>query len=260
MCGGASGVFLVGDTPEIDMGMYGRGDAREGLTAVAQQAVARRSIPCAASAMLAASTVQVSAAGLLPWQTPQSMAEGIGGTWFDGWPETKPVDDLDGAAVAGLAGRHRHLRVIEERGHPARRRGADAGGMAVLAQIGGGHVIALLAHGLGAVVTADAAGSDARVIEVRAEPGGGQVAIAALERRRDVARVLARGLHAVVADDAEAGYRERDLRVIDRLGRIPAHHRVAGLAIAGWWPDGSVPCPAAIVPLWQLTQLPITSA
>ncbi len=41
--------------------------------------------------MLAASTVQVSAAGLLPWQTPQSMVEGIGGTWLAGCPETKPV-------------------------------------------------------------------------------------------------------------------------------------------------------------------------
>ena len=41
--------------------------------------------------MLAASTVQVSAAGVLPWQTPQSMAEGIGGTWLAGCPGTKPV-------------------------------------------------------------------------------------------------------------------------------------------------------------------------
>ncbi len=63
-----------------------------------------------------------------------------------------------------------------------------------------------------------------------AEPGRREVAIAALEIGRDVARILAGGLHAVVADDAEAGDRQRDLRVIDRLGWIPAHHRVAGFA------------------------------
>ncbi len=91
-------------------------------------------------------------------------------------------------------------------------------------------MIALFAHGFRAVVAAHATASDSRMIEVGTEPGGGQVAIAALEARRDVPRVLAGGLHAVVADDAEAGHRQRNLGVIDRLGGIPAHHRMAGFA------------------------------
>src|ERR1035441_10619991 len=65
--------------------------------------------------------------------------------------------DLDRAAVAALAGADRHLQMVEQRGHPARGLGAQAGGMAVLTQIGGGHVIALLAHRFGAVVAAHAA-------------------------------------------------------------------------------------------------------
>ena len=138
--------------------------------------------------------------------------------------------DLDAAAMAGLARRHGHLRMVECGGRPARRFRADAGGMAVLAEIGGGHVIALLADGFGAVVAARAGASDARVIEVRPEPRGREVAIAALERGHDMPLVLAGRLHAVVADDAETGHCERDLRVIDRLGRIPAHHRMARLA------------------------------
>jgi len=44
---------------------------------------------------------------------------------------------------------------------------ADARCVAVLAHIGGGHVIALLAHGLGAVVAAHAVAADAGVIEGR---------------------------------------------------------------------------------------------
>jgi len=144
--------------------------------------------------------------------------------------------DLHATAMAGLAGRYRHLRVIETGGRPGGRRGAQAGGVAALARIGGGHVIALLAHGFDAVVTGRAARSDARVIEVGTEPGGGEVAVAAFESRCDVARILAGGLHAVVADDAEALHRQRDLRVIDRLRRIPAHDRVAGFArVIGLW-------------------------
>src|SRR5882762_7290575 len=46
----------------------------------------------------------------------------------------KAAADLDAAAVTGLTSRHRHLRVIETRGRPTRRLGADAGGMAVLAE------------------------------------------------------------------------------------------------------------------------------
>ena len=137
--------------------------------------------------------------------------------------------------VAGQAGvRVRRLSVIEFRGYPARRFGADAGGMAVLAQIARGHVGALFAHGFSAVVTTQAAGSDSGVIEVGAQPSGGQMAIAALESRHDVALVLAAGRGPVVADDAEAGHRQRNLRVIHGLGRIPAHHRMADFAgVAG---------------------------
>ncbi len=57
------------------------------------------------------------------------------------------------------------------------------------------------------------------------------MAVAALEIRGDVAGGFAGGLHAVVANDAVAGDGQRDLGVVDRLGRIPAHHRVAGRAV-----------------------------
>src|ERR1700730_10019368 len=150
--------------------------------------------------------------------------------------------DLDGTAVAGQAGIGRgHLGMVEEGRHPIRRCRADARGMAGLARIRGGHVVALLAHGLGAVVTAVASGSDTRVIEGGAEPGGGQMAIAALEGGQEMALVLARGRRAVMTDDAETLDRQRDLRVIHRLGGIPAHLRVAGVArVAGLWMGGSL--------------------
>src|SRR5258708_18529951 len=106
--------------------------------------------------------------------------------------------DLDGAAVTGLAGRYCHLRVIELRRRPARQSGADASGMAVLAGVGGGHVITLFAHRFGAVVASTASTADARVIEAGAQPCGCQVAIATLEIRGNVSGWLARGLHTVV--------------------------------------------------------------
>src|SRR6202040_3617618 len=144
--------------------------------------------------------------------------------------------DLDGAAVAGGAGLHGHLRMDEQRRYPIRRRRAEAGGMAGLAHIRRGHVVALLAHGFDAVVAAEAAGLDTRVIEVGAQPGRGEMAIAALEGGYEMALVLARGRGAIVADDAETLDRQRDLRVIHRLGRIPAQRRVAGVArVAGLW-------------------------
>ena len=73
--------------------------------------------------------------------------------------------------------------------------------------------------------------ADSRVIERGPEPRRRQVAIAAFEIGGDVARRLAGGLHAVVTDDAEPGDRQRNLRVINRLGRGPADHGVAGRAI-----------------------------
>jgi len=103
--------------------------------------------------------------------------------------------------------------------------------MAVLAQVGRGHVTGLFAHRFGAVVAAHAPGGDAGVIEVGSQPGGGQMAIAALEIGGDVARIFAGRRRTVVTDDAKAGNRHRDLGVIHRLGRIPADHRVAGTAV-----------------------------
>jgi hypothetical protein len=139
--------------------------------------------------------------------------------------------NLDAAAVTGLAGLYRHLRVIKCRWRPARRLGTNTRGMAVFAQVGRGHVIGLFAHRFGAVVAAHAPADDPAVIEVRSEPGGGQVTIAALETRDEVTHILAGGLHTVVTDDAKARDRHRDLGVIDRLRRIPADHRVAGAAV-----------------------------
>jgi len=68
------------------------------------------------------------------------------------------------------------------------------------------------------------------VIEAGAQPVGRQMAITAFEIRGDVVCRLAGSLRAVVADDAEPGNAERDLRVIHCLGQIPAHHRMAGFA------------------------------
>jgi hypothetical protein len=142
--------------------------------------------------------------------------------------------DLHAAAVTGLAGRHGHLRVIESRRRPTGCARADTGGMTVFAQGRGGHVIALLADRFRAVVATRAVAGDAGVIEGRAQPVRGQMAIAALEIGGDVTRRLAGGLRTVVADDAESGHRQRNLRVIDRFGRIPAEHRVARVAgVAG---------------------------
>jgi hypothetical protein len=160
----------------------------------------------------------------------------------DRQPRHESRADLDGPAVAGQAGIGRgHLGVIEQRRHPIRRRRADARGMAALADIRGGHVVALLAYGLGTVVAAEAAGSDARVVEIGSEPGCGEMAIAALEGGDEMALVLARRRRAVMANDAEALDGERYLGVIHRLGRIPAHHRVAGVAgVTGLWMGGSL--------------------
>src|SRR5579871_1080317 len=108
--------------------------------------------------------------------------------------------------------------------------------MAALAAVRGRHVAALLADRLLAVVTAVTPGRDARMVEARTEPGGRQVTVAALEARGDMSWRLAHRLCAVVTDDAEAGNGQRNLRVIDARGRIPAHHRVTGRAVlAGRW-------------------------
>lgn len=103
--------------------------------------------------------------------------------------------------------------------------------MAVLAQVGRRHVIGLFANRFSAVMAAHAPGSDAGVIEIGSQPGGGQMAIAALEIGDDVTDIFAGRRRTVVTDDAKAGDRHRDLSVIDRLGRIPAHHRVARAAV-----------------------------
>ncbi len=139
--------------------------------------------------------------------------------------------NLHRAAMAGRTGGDRHLRVIEDRRCPVGCLRADAGGMAVLARIGGGHVIALLAHRFGAVVAAHAVRGNTGVVEARAQPVVRQMAIAALEIGGNVVRRLAGGLRSVVANDAKAGDRQRNLRMIDAGGRIPGKHRVAGGAV-----------------------------
>ncbi len=79
MCGGASGAFLVGETPVIDIGIYGAGTPAKVWPPWHSTQLLTFN-PLCSTGMLAARTVQVSAAGLLPWQTPQSMVEGMGGT------------------------------------------------------------------------------------------------------------------------------------------------------------------------------------
>src|SRR5208337_4306040 len=78
-CGGASGVDLVGEMPEIDIGTYGAGTPAKVCPAWHMRQLLTDSPLCSVG-MLAASTAQVSAGGLLPWHTPQSINEGIGGT------------------------------------------------------------------------------------------------------------------------------------------------------------------------------------
>src|ERR1700760_4317282 len=106
--------------------------------------------------------------------------------------------------MAACAGGHRHLRVIKLGRRPVGRLGANAGGMARLAAVAGGHVIALLADRLAAVVATEAVGDDAGMVEVRAQPGVRGVAITAFKIGGDVVGGLAGSLNAVMADDAKA--------------------------------------------------------
>ena len=113
--------------------------------------------------------------------------------------------------------------------------------MAVFAKICRGHVGALFSGSFAAIVAAGATTDDPAVVEIGAQPGRSKVAVTAFERCRDMAFGLARCLRAVVANDAVACDGERDLRMIHSLGRIPAHHRVAGIAVlAGRWVRGSL--------------------
>jgi hypothetical protein len=87
---------------------------------------------------------------------------------------------------------------------------------------------------LGAVVAAVAVGGDAGVIEIGPEPGVGGMAVAAFKIGRDVVGRLAVRALAVMTNDAEAGHRQWNLRMIDGLRRVPGEHRVAGIAgVAG---------------------------
>lgn len=83
MCGGDNGVALVGDTPEIDIGVYGAGTPANVCPAWHIRQLLTDNPACSAG-MLAARTVQVSAVGVLPWQLEQSTSEGNGGTWLVG--------------------------------------------------------------------------------------------------------------------------------------------------------------------------------
>jgi len=148
--------------------------------------------------------------------------------------------------------------MVEFRRRPARRLGADAGGVAALASVAGGHVIALLGHCLGAVVAAVAIGGDAGMVEIGAQPGVSGVAVSAFQIGGNVIGRLALRLHPVMANDAETRDRQRNLGVIHGFRRIPDEHGMAGDAIvAGGGMGRSLPC--ARTPLWQVTQLPITS-
>lgn len=139
--------------------------------------------------------------------------------------------EFDGAVVTGEAGVHAgHLHVIEDGGRPAGSLGANACGVAVFAQIGRRHVRALLTHGLDAIVTTDTTAGNAGMVEIRSQPIGGKVAIAAFQRRRYVVGGLAGGLCAVVTNDAKAGHAEGNLGVIDGFRRIPTQYRVARIA------------------------------
>src|SRR3974390_154938 len=85
----------------------------------------------------------------------------------------------------------------------------------------------LLAHCLDTVMAVETSAGDAGVIKIRTEPAARGVTVAALRIGRNVTGGLADSLYAVVTDDAVALHRQRDLRMIDGLGRIPAHHGVA---------------------------------
>ena len=144
--------------------------------------------------------------------------------------------DLDRTAMTGVASRHRHLRVIKFRRCPARHFGADTGGMATLAKIGSRHVTALFADRFDAVMAVRTAVDDPGVIEIRTQPSGGQMTIAAFEIRRDMILRFSGSIHTVVANNAETLDRQRDLGVIDHLRRIPAHHGVTCFAhVIGAW-------------------------
>ena len=57
------------------------------------------------------------------------------------------------------------------------------------------------------------------------------MAVAAFKRRDHVIGGLPRRLSAVVTNDTKSCHRQWNLRVIDSLRRVPAHHGVAGRAI-----------------------------
>lgn len=139
--------------------------------------------------------------------------------------------DLHGAAVTALASLYSHLSMIELRGHPTRRRGAETGGMAVFAHVRCRHVPTLLTDRFGAVVATGATGRDPRVIEGSTEPTAGEMAVAALEVRGDVASGFADSLHSIVANDAKTRDCQRYLTMVHAFRRIPADHRVTGGAV-----------------------------
>ena len=142
----------------------------------------------------------------------------------------KASADLDAAAMTGLASRDSHLRVIESRWRPTRCRRADAGGMAVLAESRGGHVVALLADCFRTIVAAHAITGDAGMVEGGAQPIVREMAVTALQIGDDMSRGFAYGLHAVMADDAKSRDRQRNLRVINGFRWVPTQHRMAGFA------------------------------
>ena len=178
---------------------------------------------------------------LVEWQ---SLHCAVVAMWLAGLPVRL------GAVVAARAGAG-DLGVID----PARR---SPGGrcVAALADIGGGQVRRALAGGGGAVVAARAGAGDIGVAEVGRGPGAGRVAVAALRGGGDVVGRLARRLGAVVAARAGAG----DLGVIDPARRRPGGRCVAALADIGGGQVRRRSCPCAVVPLWQLAQLPVTPA
>lgn len=105
----------------------------------------------------------------------------------------------DDTIVAGATTPY-YLRVIDgERGRPNRR------AMAIFADNGRQNVCRALASRFYAVVTADAVTEDVHVIEIRRQPGAGDVAVVAGVATCYVSRVLAGGTYAIVAPDTVAG-------------------------------------------------------
>jgi len=255
MCGGASGVFLVGETPETDMGMYGAGTPRR----------SRRhdtAGSCSPAARYGA---------LRCWRRVRSRFRrsdcSMTHAAIDGGRDRRHV--VDGADPARSRSRSSPRR-CDRSGRLRRSSVCDRTRQAPSSEsscrcrwCGSSRTDCWSACGCPACPTAfTPLWQLAQPVRMPCDRSSrrarsSRVAVAALEHRCHVSGGLAASLRTVVADDAEACHRQRNLRVVHGLGRVPGDDRMT--AAQSCEVAGCVRLtPCATLPLWQLTQLPIT--